>query len=121
MKTKERPVCLANLGEGAALERFDRELEKVLKNIADPNTAAKKPRKVVLEVTFNPSDDRSMGNVLISAHSKIQPPQHLATVVMMGREEGRFVAREFEKEQTSMFSNVANLDDHKAGKEQLQS
>lgn len=41
-------VSLENIGRGAALERFDVELQKVLENVLDPNTKPTATRKVTL-------------------------------------------------------------------------
>ena len=42
-----RKVSLTNLGNGAAVELFDHELQKVLANIDDPNTDPKEKRKII--------------------------------------------------------------------------
>ena len=42
MFTKEEALTLANLGDGAAVELFDTELSKVLKNIMDPEHGTSK-------------------------------------------------------------------------------
>jgi hypothetical protein len=48
MKTNDVALSIINLANGAACEQFDYELGRVIRNIADPNTPAKKAR----EVTF---------------------------------------------------------------------
>ena len=45
---------LTEIGRGAAVERFDLELQKVLDNIQDPNTDPKKARSVFLKFTITP-------------------------------------------------------------------
>lgn len=42
-------LTVESLYGGGAVERFHGELEKAIANIVDPNTPAKKPRKVKLE------------------------------------------------------------------------
>lgn len=66
-------VSLATLANGAAIERFDHELQRVLENIADFNTDAKAVREVNLKVKIKPTDDRSFSVVDIIASSKIAP------------------------------------------------
>ena len=43
-------LTVESLYGGGAVERFHGELEKAIANIVDPNTPAKKPRKVKLEM-----------------------------------------------------------------------
>ena len=69
----EDKVSLTNLGGGAAVELFDNELALVLDNIQDPNTEARKVRKITLEITIKPDNDRSFGEVMIQAKSAIAP------------------------------------------------
>ena len=58
------------LGGGAAAEMFDRELEKVLANIYDPNRPYKQPRKITLELTLRPDENRDKVGVSIAVSSK---------------------------------------------------
>jgi len=49
MLTKEEPLTLETLADGACVERFNDALLSVLENLADPNTGTK-TREVVLKV-----------------------------------------------------------------------
>ncbi len=53
---------LAEMAEGAFLERFHIELEKALENIADPNTDPKKARKITLTATLKADEKRDIIN-----------------------------------------------------------
>ncbi len=64
-------MSLATLARGAAVERFDDELAKVLENIADPNTAPKAARSITLKVVIQPDEDRKELGIAISATSKV--------------------------------------------------
>lgn len=50
-------LTLATICGGAIQERMDRALEKVARNILDPNTLPDKKRKITLTITFVPSKD----------------------------------------------------------------
>lgn len=65
-----QPLSLANLAGGAAIERFDIELARVLENIADPNTSLK-PRKITLEVVIKPDDRREGCDIGVSCAAKL--------------------------------------------------
>lgn len=91
----DEDVSLANLAGGAAIERFDLELENVLRNIMDPNTPAKTKRKIKLTVTIAPSDDRDYAHTEILCESTMAPltsfsiPLHIGIGV-----DGRAIARQ---------------------------
>jgi len=58
MAEEYQVVSLASLCKGAAIERFDDELKKVLENMMDVNTGVG-PREIVLKVRLKPNDDRT--------------------------------------------------------------
>lgn len=75
----EQLVSLDSLANGAAVERFDYELQRVLENISDINTRADAMREVTLKVKIKPNDDRSFAMVEIIASSKLAPVKPEAT------------------------------------------
>lgn len=64
---------LAGLGGGVAEEKFQEELDRVVKNIVDPNTDWKAKRKVVIELTFRANRDRDIVEVDIASIAKLAP------------------------------------------------
>jgi hypothetical protein len=90
----EEHVNLNNLSNGAAVEMFNRELEKVLENICDPNTSPTTAREITLKVTLKPNEDREVGIVAIASNAKLAPVKSVATMVYIGKKSGRFVATE---------------------------
>lgn len=50
-------LTLATLCGGAVQEKIDRALEKVARNILDPNVVADKKRTVTLKISMKPLDD----------------------------------------------------------------
>jgi hypothetical protein len=92
---EERPgVRLDTLNQGAAVEMFGRELEKVLTNITDPNTSATAVREITIKVTFKPNEDREVGIVGIAAASKLAPFKPVQTMVYIGMRKGKPTAME---------------------------
>lgn len=98
-------VSLANIGNGAALERFDHELKKVLANIKDPNTDPKKARKITLEIVLQPHGDRLGMQAHISCNSKLAsvPAVPAGTIFMLKNEEGEIQAYSHDIRQDSLF------------------
>lgn len=87
-------VSLATLMGGLAVERFDDEMQNVLKNIVDPNTPAKAKRSIKLEVTFKPDRDRDMGHIEIAVSSKLAPAEKAQTRVFIAMTKSGPVATE---------------------------
>ena len=94
---------LTDIGRGAAVERFDIELQKVLDNIQDPNTDPKKARSVVLKFTITPDEDRGVGKYSIDAQAKLAPIKAHPGRVFLGRDkDGHGVASEEHPAQVEM-------------------
>lgn len=78
-----KKVDLTTINSGAAIEQFEEEFQKVLENIADPNTDPEKIREVRLVLKMKPSKDRSSATTQITATSKLAPAQpHESFVVL---------------------------------------
>jgi hypothetical protein len=69
MEEKET-VTLGNLCGGAIEEVFQREFAEVLQNISDVNTDPEAKRKITLEFTLEPFEDRSGAQVTFACKSK---------------------------------------------------
>lgn len=110
------PVTLASLSNGAALERFDDELAKVFENILDPNTKAEALRSVTLTVKIKPSENRDIGATEFVVTAKIAAPKPIATVLFIGRKNGKIVAEERDSNQMEMEElnpKITKLNGHK--------
>lgn len=97
---KTQPIeSLDKLMSGAVSERFSDELKRVLENVLDPNTDAKKARKVQLTVTIKPNEKRNVANFSVEAKSTLAPPVPVATSVYIGKDKnGQVIAEEVTKE-----------------------
>lgn len=98
-------VSLANLAHGAAIERFDAELTRVLENIADPNTMLKKARVISLKVKIIPSRDRDVGAVSIECASTLAGLETADTTVELYQEGRAQVAYQRTARQGDLFEN----------------
>ena len=65
------PMNMGNLCRGAALEMFDKLLPEILANIKNPNTNATSKRKLTLEFTFEPNEERNYAEVTITPTMKM--------------------------------------------------
>ena len=91
-----RPIkSIADMMGGAVTERFNATLKTVLENIADPNTDAKKKRKIILELTISPSKDRATGDFSLSCNPILAPLSPISATVMFDRDDqGNITATE---------------------------
>lgn len=111
-------VSLKTLGSGAAIERFDVELQKVLENIADPNTDPKKVREVTLKMKIFPNEERSYAVMEIHTDRKLAPMKPYETGAFMGSDGRRTRAYENDPKQQKLpgtdSGNVRNFEEGQA-------
>jgi len=62
---------IIDLNEGSIDELFKREWAKVLDNIQDPTTEASAKRRIIIEISIIPSNDRSMAKVVTKAKTSL--------------------------------------------------
>ncbi len=116
-KTGESPeqmelVSLETIGQGAAAEKFLDELGRVIRNICDPNTDAKKSREIIIKFKFNPSEDRRFAAVTVNADSKLAPMSPAGTGIYLGIKHGQPVAKEYDDRQMTV-GDVVDIDSKK--------
>lgn len=97
-------VTLASIGGGACLELFEREMQSVMRNIADLNTSAATKRKITIEVTITPDDNRQVGFTSVQVTSKLAGVKPVMSTLYFGaRKDGTLVAVTNNPAQPSMF------------------
>jgi len=102
---EEVMVTLATIANGAALELFERELSRVIENIADVNTDWKAKREIHLKVTIMPDEGRGLAVTALQVTSKLAGVKPVATVVYFGRKDGQPVAVTHDFAQPNMFED----------------
>ena len=90
-------IDLSKFGGGALQERFNREFEKVVKNMKDPNTSYKESRKVMITLTLKQDEDRKACTCTCEVASKLAKPKAFDTNFGIGQnlKTGEFVAKEY--------------------------
>lgn len=95
----EKIFDLEKFAGGALAEKFNIGLQEVLENIADPNTDPKKKRKLTLELSFEPDEERELSMVDIVVKTKLQPNMPVATKIIIDKDgEGGIVASEYKNQ-----------------------
>ncbi len=79
-------INLETFANGAFTAQVNRELESVTRNIQDPNTDARKPRKITVTVTIKPNEQRSFSTIGVEAKSVLAPALGAVTAMRMGRD-----------------------------------
>ena len=65
---------LDELMDGALTERFNREMDRVLQNVFDPNTDPKAKRQIQIIVEIKPNEARDRAEFKVDLKTKIAPP-----------------------------------------------
>lgn len=88
-------VNLNEFAEGAAAEKFNREMQRILENIADPNTDPKKKRTLTMTVTLTADDARDVVSTDVQVKSKLVPENSVGSKLLIDVDsKGSLVGRE---------------------------
>lgn len=109
---------LAEMAEGAFMERANQELKRAIENIADPNTDPKKARRVTLSITLKGDEKRDV--VDFEVQSKFSPisARPIVTKVIIDRDrDGSVVGAELKSGQKGqMYFDQEGIKDDKGSK-----
>jgi hypothetical protein len=117
MQQREDEMTLSTLAGGALEEKFQIELDKVLRNIDDPNAAGGK-REIALKIGFKPNAKGSAADIVIASSCKLQPDIPTETMFYLGKQGAKPKAWEhdpnqmrfpFEEGDISEVKNVAKI------------
>jgi hypothetical protein len=88
-------TSILEMAGGAIKERADYEMSRIIDNILDCNTKASKKRTLTLTVELIPDDERQQIRVNVTAKSKLEPTNPVATsLYIAGDENGELCAVE---------------------------
>lgn len=76
---------LSKLAQGAFMEQFNIELEKVLANIKDPNTDPLKARKITLTATLKTDEEREVVAFSVQSAATLVPVKPLSTIILVDK------------------------------------
>jgi len=104
-----RKVTSESLGDGVIEALFQGELEKVLANIDDLGTDAKKKRRIILEFTITPTESRDMAGIAIATKTTLAPVKAVGVGIILSREAGKPVALEANSTQENLFPGMKEV------------
>ena len=86
---------LDELMDGALTERFNRELNRVLQNVFDPNTKPDAKREIAVKISVVPNEQRDAAIFSLAVTSKLAPAVNIAQTVFLDMDDdGRITATE---------------------------
>ena len=94
-------LTLETIGNGSLAEGFQIELDRVLRNIDDPNAADGK-REIIMKVVFAPNAQGSAADITLSVVSKLQPDLPVETMAYLGKQGAKPMAWEHNPEQMKL-------------------
>ena len=88
-------LSFSTLAGGGVEEKLLFALNEVAANITDPNTDAKKARKVTMTLTLKPNENRMVAEMNIDVKTSLAAPAGISTTLLIDRDEkGKAVAAE---------------------------
>jgi hypothetical protein len=108
-------ATLTTIAGGQAVVLFNRELETVLENIADPRTKPDVVRKITLTVVFRPDEERHATDVRIECTSSL--PKHYGAkgLAYIGINDGEVGIFNSDPKQLSLADELAAAQERKVG------
>lgn len=76
-------VQIHTLARGTAAAAFEREFGRVMDNIGDEATDAKKERKITLTIAIKPNSDRNVADVKVAAKSSLAPQEETRSILLL--------------------------------------
>lgn len=93
--SKLEKIDLNEYAGGALQEYVSIEIQRVMDNIADPNTDFKQKRKMTLTLTFESNENRDVTTVDIQAKSTLASMKSVGTTMLIGRDgQGNVLGKE---------------------------
>lgn len=86
MKKQKINFDLSEVADGGVQVKLNRALKQVADNILDPNTEAKKKRKVTITLTIAPNDKRDAADTLVEVKTSLAPEIGVPSTMLLGRD-----------------------------------
>lgn len=99
-----KKVSLEEIAGGALSEQFGKAFEKVIENLADPNTSYKEARKITITLKFTQNEHRNDVVCDVSVTEKLAAQAQTRTAFAVGKDlkTGAVYAEEYGRNQLSI-------------------
>lgn len=90
-------VSLDQIMGGGLQEQFGKSFDRVIENLADPNTGFKEARKITIELKFTQNEARDDVSCAVSVKEKLAAQAPMQTAFMVGKnlKTGEMYAEEY--------------------------
>lgn len=90
-------VSLEQVMGGGLQEQFGKSFDRVIENLADPNTPFKEARKITIELKFTQNENRDDVSCAVSVKEKLaaQAPMNTAFIIGKNLKTGELYAEEY--------------------------
>ena len=90
-------VCLEQIMGGGLQEQFSKSFDRIIENLADPNTSFKESRKITIELKFTQNEARDDVSCAVSVKEKLATQAPMQTAFMVGKnlKTGEMYAEEY--------------------------
>lgn len=106
---------LSQIAGGALQEKINIEMDKVARNLNDPNTDFKTKRKLVIELSFTTDAEREITQVETGVKTTLAALKGVNTKMLLGSDpEGRPILKEFINQGAKM-SGSHDIIEHDSG------
>ncbi len=90
---------LSTFAGGELQEKVNQNIEKVLENIADPNTSEEAKRTVTVTISFKPTKEEDMLDVGVECKCSLSPIKGTTTKIIFGKNKaGKVESAEYRRE-----------------------
>lgn len=109
-----KKLSIATVSNGAVEELFQRDLAEVMKNMDDPSTDPKEPRKIQIELILTQNELREMGVLEVKSKTKLAGARATGSTFVLRNEAGKVIAYENDFRQPEFDfdenNNVSSID-----------
>lgn len=90
-------VSLEQIMGGGLQEQFSKSFDRVIENLADPNTGFKECRKITIELKFTQNEARDDVSCAVSVKEKLAAQSPMSTAFAVGKDlkTGKMYAEEY--------------------------
>jgi hypothetical protein len=101
-------VSLESLMGGEIIDRFRYEFNRVMENVADPNTTLAK-RGITIKVEVKPNKSRTQNDVKVKFSIALAPTEPMETTVYLSMTKKGLVASEYNPKQPNLPEVLASV------------
>lgn len=106
---EQRLVTLDTINSGAAIDLFEEEFEKLLKNVADDNTEASKERSITVTLKVKPSKTREQAVTTVSVTSRLAPLKPHESLIVLSNDGSKIQAFALSPEKQEDLPGIENV------------